>query len=83
MSKLLSEIYEKVISEESAAVKLEKQMNEEVKRLTAPYAEKFNQEEMEQLINMVFCATLPAQEVGFAHGVWFALRLAKELVADD
>ena len=82
MSNLLEKIFECVILEDSVNTRASIRINEEVKRLTASYAESMDEEQLEALRNVIHCASLTAEQVGFELGVKFLARLVQELLFD-
>ena len=82
MSNLLEKIFECVILEDSVNTRASIRINDEVKRLTASYAESMDEEQLEALRNEIHCASLTAEQVGFELGVKFLARLVQELLFD-
>lgn len=77
MSELIK-IYEAIVRHEEEAICMEKRITEEVERMTTPYEEKLNTDELEELQNVLFDIALTAEQEGFQLGVKYLAKLFAE-----
>ena len=83
MNDFLKKVFEQVVMEEPDTIKADKMISEDVKSLFASYQDSMDADEFEAMRNLIFCATLTAQEVGFELGIRYTLRLALDLFRAD
>jgi hypothetical protein len=75
-------IYQEVICHEKDAVEMEHVLDAEIKRLTAPYAGKFDSQEMEVMENLMYAIELKAEQEAFQLGMSYAFKLFFQMMND-
>ena len=82
MNDLLKKIYNNVLVYEHDVVKTNRQADEEIHQLVAPYTKQLSNEETEKLNDLLSMAVLTAKQAGFENGVRFAVKFLYSLLCD-
>ncbi len=77
MSELIK-IYENVVRHKKEVVHMEEQITEEVIRLSEPFKDKLNANELETLQDAMFSVALTSQHEGFKLGMKYFAKLLAE-----
>jgi hypothetical protein len=79
MSELLMKFYQEVIQYENDSIEYGKQLDEEAIHLLEAYKEKFNDEEMEIIKELMYQLAYEAQRMGYVLGVKSVIQIYLEL----
>ena len=79
MSELLMKFYQEVIQYENDSIEYGKQLDEEAIHLLEAYKEKFNDEEMEIIKELMYQLAYEAQRIGYVLGVKSVIQIYLEL----
>lgn len=79
MSELLMKFYQEVIQYENDSIEYGKQLDEEAIHLLEAYKEKFNDEKMEIIKELMYQLAYEAQRMGYVLGVKSVIQIYFEL----
>ena len=79
MSELLMKFYQEVIQYENDSIEYGKQLDEEAIHLLEAYKEKFKDEEMEIIKELMYQLAYEAQRMGYVLGVKSVIQIYLEL----
>ena len=79
MRELLMKFYQEVIQYENDSIEYGKQLDEEAIHLLEAYKEKFNDEEMEIIKELMYQLAYEAQRMGYVLGVKSVIQIYLEL----
>lgn len=82
MNELLKRIYNEVISQEKDTVEMGKRLDAEIKKLLQPYAQQFNEQELEIIRGLLYAVELKTEQEAFQLGMSYGLKLFLELTKE-
>ena len=75
MKELIKKIYETIIYYEKDAIKMDARINTEIEKLLASYIKDYPETNMNEIKELLYQATLIAQNEGFHLGMRYILKL--------